>query len=287
MVDETGAVVEKHDYYAYGLEMPGRVYVSGTPTREGFTGHELDAETGLNYAGARYYMPALGRWTSVDPLASSFASYSPYNYALNNPLSLTDPTGMAPSCPDPPCVEGPPESTDTEALWDWYDGRVDRLGMNDERDELAEYYVTAGRENEGNAGQALDAVFKKALELTGGNVSAALVLAVSAGGAATEDRISIGGNTDTAHHFFANAGAIYDGFPAFAVRMAGNRHERGSQGDPADLSANEYGLAFGAALRNSRHTGPASNPRMNTVPLPPGAIIPRRSVLPVPSLVFR
>lgn len=76
--------------------MPGRTYVSGTPTREGYTGHELDAETGLNYAGARYYMPALGRWTSVDPLADLYPGYSPYNYALNNPLSLTDPTGTCP-----------------------------------------------------------------------------------------------------------------------------------------------------------------------------------------------
>ena len=93
---DRGEVVEARDYYPFGLQMPGRTYVSGTPTREGFTGHEFDAETGLNYAGARYYMPALGRWTSVDPLADEFPSYSPYNYTLNNPLALTDPTGMAP-----------------------------------------------------------------------------------------------------------------------------------------------------------------------------------------------
>ncbi|MEO1077890.1 MAG: RHS repeat-associated core domain-containing protein, partial [Bacteroidota bacterium] len=78
--------------------MPGRVYVSGSETRENYTGHEQDAETGQLYAGARYYDPALGRWHVVDPLAGNFPSQSPYSYANNNPLSLIDPDGMA-YCP--------------------------------------------------------------------------------------------------------------------------------------------------------------------------------------------
>ncbi len=51
---------------------------------------------GLYDYGARWYDPAIARWTSVDPLASSMASWSPYNYVFNNPLKYTDPTGMAP-----------------------------------------------------------------------------------------------------------------------------------------------------------------------------------------------
>ena len=89
-------VVEARDYYPWGLEMPGRTYVNGPVSRENYTGHELDEETDMLYAGARYYMPALGRWTAVDPLASEFPSWSPYNYVMNNPVGLTDPTGMAP-----------------------------------------------------------------------------------------------------------------------------------------------------------------------------------------------
>jgi RHS repeat-associated protein len=97
VVDENGILVESRAYDAFGLEMHGRVSVQGTRTREGFTGHELDQETGMNYAGARYYMPALGRWTSVDPPAELYPSWSPYNYVLNNPVGLIDPFG---TCPD-------------------------------------------------------------------------------------------------------------------------------------------------------------------------------------------
>jgi RHS repeat-associated protein len=63
-----------------------------------FTGKELDAETGLYYHGARYYDPERSIWLSVDPLADhpNQVDKSPYAYAWNNPVRLTDPTGMAP-----------------------------------------------------------------------------------------------------------------------------------------------------------------------------------------------
>ncbi len=49
----------------------GRTLGTGT-TKEGFSGKERDAETGLDYFGFRYYMSALGRWTTVDPLTDDF-----------------------------------------------------------------------------------------------------------------------------------------------------------------------------------------------------------------------
>jgi RHS repeat-associated protein len=86
-------VVESHDYDPWGLEMPARGLGSGT--KEAFNGKEQDSETGLDYFGARYYMPALGRWTAVDRLADKFPSWSAYGYALNNPALLLDPDGLA------------------------------------------------------------------------------------------------------------------------------------------------------------------------------------------------
>lgn len=61
-----------------------------------FNGKELDEETGFYYYGARYYDPKVSIWLSIDPLAEEFPNFNPYNYVMQNPLNLIDPTGMAP-----------------------------------------------------------------------------------------------------------------------------------------------------------------------------------------------
>jgi RHS repeat-associated protein len=75
-----------------------------------FNGKELDSETGLYNYGARYYDPSLSLWLGVDPLADQMPGWSPYNYVFNNPINLTDPTGMSPIDPDPtdpdPVIDG-------------------------------------------------------------------------------------------------------------------------------------------------------------------------------------
>ena len=95
-VVEGTTVVESYDFDPWGVLMPGRTLGSGT--KEGFTSKERDAESRLDYFGARYYMPAIGRWTSIDPPADSFPEWSPYNYVLGSPVSLTDPHGLCPPC---------------------------------------------------------------------------------------------------------------------------------------------------------------------------------------------
>lgn len=64
-----------------------------------FTGKERDAETGLDYFGARYMPSAQGRFTSPDPLGAAAGreadskSWNLYAYGRNNPLNV-DPLGL-------------------------------------------------------------------------------------------------------------------------------------------------------------------------------------------------
>ncbi|MCC5925601.1 MAG: RHS repeat-associated core domain-containing protein [Bacteroidetes bacterium] len=99
-ISSTGAVLESVDYYPFGLEMPGRVTLSGQPTLQRFTGYErVDGER-FDYAQARWYDPVIGRFLSVDPLAEHDMQRdkSPYAYSWNNPIRYNDPTGLCPVC---------------------------------------------------------------------------------------------------------------------------------------------------------------------------------------------
>src|SRR4030095_6119663 len=62
-----------------------------------FTGKERDAETRLDYFGARYFSAAQGRFMSPDPLGGRLEdpqTLNRYSYVRNAPLILTDPTGL-------------------------------------------------------------------------------------------------------------------------------------------------------------------------------------------------
>jgi RHS repeat-associated protein len=77
--------------------MPVCLWQNGIGSRS--SGKERDAETGLDYFGARYYSEAQGRFIGPDPLLNSGRPWNPqtwnrYAYTLNNPLGFTDPTGL-------------------------------------------------------------------------------------------------------------------------------------------------------------------------------------------------
>ena len=92
VVDSSGAVEEANHYYPFG----GVFASTGNVQPYKYNGKELDTEKGLNWYdyGARQYDAALGRFTTVDPLAEKYYGVSPYAYCGNNPVRYIDPTGM-------------------------------------------------------------------------------------------------------------------------------------------------------------------------------------------------
>ncbi len=94
-----GAVLERLSYDAFGKPRQSNGTagnVVSSHTSRGYTGHEMDASTGLINMNARLYDPVLGRFISPDsivPDAADMQSYNRYSYVNNNPLAYTDPTG--------------------------------------------------------------------------------------------------------------------------------------------------------------------------------------------------
>jgi lysozyme len=89
-------ILESRDYDPWGVVLEGRTLGSGT--REGFTGHERDPESGLDHTWARAYQATVARWGRPDPVRDSFPEWGPYAYVENDPVSATDPLGLCPLC---------------------------------------------------------------------------------------------------------------------------------------------------------------------------------------------
>ncbi len=86
------AVLSNMDYMPFGQQIAG-----GSATTDKFTGQEYDSESGLYQFPFRYYESPMGRFMTPDPLGGYLEnpqSLNKYAYVLNNPLSLTDPTGL-------------------------------------------------------------------------------------------------------------------------------------------------------------------------------------------------
>jgi RHS repeat-associated protein len=101
-ISDSAGGVEHLKYDPYGqrvqptqLDQP--VTASSFGERRGFTGHEHDDDLDLINMQGRIFDPGSGRFLTTDPVVTSPASgqsYNPYSYALNNPVTLTDPSGF-------------------------------------------------------------------------------------------------------------------------------------------------------------------------------------------------
>jgi RHS repeat-associated protein len=101
VVNAAGTIENESDYYPWGGELKISAADSGNHYK--FTGKERDAETGLDYFGARYYSNGMGRWLSPDwaekPEAVPYAelgdpqSLNLYGYVRNLPTTRHDADG--------------------------------------------------------------------------------------------------------------------------------------------------------------------------------------------------
>jgi RHS repeat-associated protein len=94
VVDSGGSLVNQEEFTPYGETTFG----SFARKRYRFTGTERDEESGSSYHNARYYVPWIGRWATVDPLATATDSrrlpkVNIYQYGNNNPVAFVDTSG--------------------------------------------------------------------------------------------------------------------------------------------------------------------------------------------------
>lgn len=96
----TTPVVERRAFDPYGNRLTSEASPQPWIDDRTFLNKPENPVTALIDTGAREYNPATGRFMSVDPLLKldDPTQANGYNYANNNPVTYSDPTGTAPVC---------------------------------------------------------------------------------------------------------------------------------------------------------------------------------------------
>jgi RHS repeat-associated protein len=91
IANTNGTVLDTLTYDSYGQMLSESNSSNGD--RFKYTSREWDSEIGQQYNRARYYDPAVGRWTSADP-SGLIAGLDLYAYVHNAPNERIDPIGL-------------------------------------------------------------------------------------------------------------------------------------------------------------------------------------------------
>lgn len=93
VTDYNGAKIRSTEYNPFGN---WRAAKGQANIQMLYQGQQQDPESNMYYLRARYYDPATGRFITKDPIKgklSNPSSQNPYQYAYNNPINLSDPSG--------------------------------------------------------------------------------------------------------------------------------------------------------------------------------------------------
>lgn len=105
ITNEIAQVIESRSYDAFGAlrnaadwsDLASNVAPFSNITQQGYTAHEELVDVGLIHMNGRVYDPSIGRFVSADPTLQYpdvGQALNRYSYVINNPLSITDPTGF-------------------------------------------------------------------------------------------------------------------------------------------------------------------------------------------------
>lgn len=113
--DDAARVISYEEFHPFGTTSYQAIDkdIKAAAKRYRFTGKERDEESGLEYHGARYYMPWLGRWLSPDPIGIE-DGLNAYRYSKNNPIYYSDQNGFQ---SEPPVPIQPPTSGEQDETW--------------------------------------------------------------------------------------------------------------------------------------------------------------------------
>src|SRR5690606_24446591 len=95
--NQQGQVIWRETYRPHGQRTTNAA--ASANNKVWFTGKQEESALGINYFGARWYHPEVGRFLVIDPVGVSpdnIHSFNRYGYANNNPYGFVEPDGRAP-----------------------------------------------------------------------------------------------------------------------------------------------------------------------------------------------
>lgn len=97
VMDASGTIEQTNDYSPFGREFNEIATGVNPGLDHRYGGKEKDASiptSPLYDFSARIYNTAYARFTTMDPMAEKYYSFSPYTYCINNPIRFIDPYGL-------------------------------------------------------------------------------------------------------------------------------------------------------------------------------------------------